>query len=146
MKANQFLLSVVCVALALTLYSCAPTSSRGWSTSCTDGGWASIPISDKVEYNLLYEDVVSIVVRRFEIEMLTKESGYIRTKWDNRFATDGVSSNSYRTRITIKLSEQRKKIEVKSEAERLEVDNWVQGCDTRVLETMKQDLQGLSGY
>jgi len=140
------LFAATCVAIGITLSSCASTNGRGWSTNCSDGGWASVPISGRIEYDLLYEDVVSLVSKRFEIEMLTKESGYIRTKWDYRFATDGEVSNTYRTRITIKLSPQRNRIEVKSEAEKLRGKSWIQGCDTRLLETMKQDLQGISGY
>ena len=130
---------------ALLTISCA-TTGRGWSTKCSDGGWATIPFSDRVDYGLLWEDATSIISRRFEIEMVTKESGYIRTKWDNRFATDGKTVEGYRTRVTLKINERRKNIEVRSEAEKLEDSDWIQGCDTRVLETMKQDLKGISGY
>jgi hypothetical protein len=61
--------------------SCA-TAGRGWSTNCSDGGWATIPFSDRVDYGLLWEDITSLVSKRFEMEMVTKESGYIRTKWE----------------------------------------------------------------
>jgi hypothetical protein len=131
---------------ALLAMSCALSNARGWSTNCSDGGWATIPFSDRVDYGLLWEDVTSLVSKRFEIEMVTKESGYVRTKWDYRFATDGKTVENYRTRVTLKINERRKNIEVRSEAEKLESGSWFQGCDTRVLETMKQDLKGVSDY
>jgi len=127
--------------------SCAiPPKAKGWSANCPDGGWATIPFSERVDYNLLWEDATSIITKRFEIEIATKESGYIRTKWDYRFATDGKTVENYRTKITLKINERRKSIEVRSEAEKLQVDSWIQGCDTKVLETMKQDLKGVSDY
>jgi hypothetical protein len=120
----------------------------GWTPlpSCQDGGWSSVPISDKVDYNLLYDDIVSRISRSYEIDMISKETGYIRTKWNNRNVTNGQVTNSYRTKVTMKLSPQRSKIEVNAEAEKLEDEGWVQGCDTQLLENLKQDLRGLSGY
>jgi len=132
---------------ALLTISCA-TTGRGWTTkNCSDVGWATIPFSDRVDYGLLWEDVTSIISRKFEMEMVTKESGYIRTKWNYDFATDGKRVEDYRTRVTLKINERRKNIEVNSEAEKFKAnDDWFRGCDTRVLETMKQDLKGISGY
>jgi len=159
MKAARFLLAAVVAAVtAGTFTSCMALleggsggggAKLGWETSCSEAGWASIPISDRVDYNMLYDDVVSLISKKYEIEMLSKESGYIRTKWTNRTVTaTGVVqvTDYYRTKVTIKLSPQRSKIEVNSEAERLINGNWVIGCDTKLLETMKQDLRGLSGY
>jgi len=142
---KRCVLFLVSLGTLLTI-SCATASVRGWSTNCSEGGWTTIPFSERVDYSLLWEDVTSLVSKRFEIEMVTKESGYIRTKWDYRFATDGRTSQSYRTRVTLKINEKRKNIEVRSEAEKLKGSSWIQGCDTRVLETMKQDLKGISDY
>jgi uncharacterized lipoprotein len=111
-----------------------------------DAGTATIPISERVDNNLLWDDVVSLVYKRFEIEVIQKESGYIRTAWNKSIATDGVSSESYRARVTLRIASARRIIEVKSEAEKMIDGNWVSGCDTKVLETMKQDLRGFSGY
>ena len=134
------------VSLSTLLTMSCAVGGRGWSTNCSDGGWATIPFSKRVDTGLLWEDVTSLVAKRFEIEMVTKESGYIRTKWDYRFATDGKNAEDYRTRVTLKVNERRQNIEVRSEAEMLEGNYWIHGCDTRVLETMKQDLKGISDY
>jgi len=125
--------------------SCA-TTGDGWTTNCSDLGWATIPFSERVDVGLLWEDVTSLVSKRFQLEMATKESGYIRTKWSYTIATDGVTRQDYRARVTLKINEKRKNIEINSQAEKLEGGFWLQGCDTRVLETMKQDLHGISGY
>jgi len=158
MKTARFLLvAVVAAVVAGTFTSCAALleggsgggAKLGWETSCAEAGWASIPISDRVDYNVLYDDVVSLISRKYEIEMLSKESGYIRTKYTNRTVTttgETQITDAYRTKVTVKLSPQRSKIEINSEAEKLINGNWVVGCDTKLLETMKQDLRGLSGY
>jgi hypothetical protein len=140
---------LVAAVAGIAFSSCVPMMTTGWSSTCQDAGWASVPISEKVDYNVLYDDVVSLVSRKYEIEMLSKESGYIRTKWNNRYVSEAGQMqimDAYRTRVSIKLSPQKSKIEVNSEAEKLISGNWAVGCDTRVLETMKKDLLGLSGY
>lgn len=103
-------------------------------------------ISDKISYDLAFDDVMSILSRRsFEVEMVTKEAGYIRTKWINNWSTDGKNIRNYRVRITIKLSEQRKRVDINTEAELLIGKRWVRGYDTSLLETMKQDVAGVLG-
>jgi len=118
----------------------------GFTTeNCVENGNATIPISERVDNNLLWDDVVSLVYKRFEIEVIQKESGYIRTAW-NKSTTTGAKEESERTRVTLRIAQARRIIEVKTEAEKT-VDGVLQnGCDTKVLETMKGDLRGLSGY
>lgn len=143
---KKFLFLSLAFIASWVLSSCASSGARGWSTSCADGGWSQIAFSERVDFALLWEDVTSIVSKRFEMEMAARESGYIRTKWDYRFATNGKTVDNYRTRVTLKLNERRKVIEVKSEAEKLKGKYWISGCDTRLQETMKEDLRGISDY
>jgi len=141
------LIALLTVSCGAVYYSGGGNKSGWTTTNCVDAGTATIPISEKVDNNLLWDDVVSLVYKRFEIEVIQKESGYIRTAWNKSTTTDGGgSSESYRTRVTLRLASARKIIEVKSEAEKMKNGNWESGCDTKVLETMKQDLRGFSGY
>jgi hypothetical protein len=126
----------------------------GLATSCGvssfikgEGGWASVLISDRVSYALAWEDVTSILTQKFEIDMISKESGYIRTKWKTNWVAvpGGRPQKDYRVRVTIKMSETRKKIEVNAEAEKKNGDFWIQGYDSQLLETMKKDIAGIVG-
>jgi uncharacterized lipoprotein len=127
--------------------SCGMIKPKGWvSGSSTEAGWASILISDRVSYDLAFDDVMSILSRRgFEVEMITKEAGYIRTKWIYNWNTNGKTVRNYRVRVTMKLSEQRKRIDVNTEAELRGRKHWIRGYDTDLLETMRQDVAGVLG-
>lgn len=119
--------------------SCATADESGLSqsftTDCSEG--IIIPFSDKVDYDLLWEDVISLVSKRFEIVSAQKDSGIIKTSPKSfTYVKIGDSLVRQGAPISLILSKKRRQIEIRSEA----------GCDARELETMKQDLQGISGY
>jgi hypothetical protein len=143
MKKTRFVLLGALVLV--TLCSCA-VSNTGWTTqNCADQGWSNIPLGAKLTYDIVWDDLTSLVGRQFEFDMLQKESGYIRTKWNYTWATDGARSETYRTRLMLKVSDIRQKIEIQSEAEKMQGNVWVSGCDTKLLTTMKRDIQGMFG-
>jgi SAM-dependent methyltransferase len=53
-----------------------PQPKLGYTTDCVDAGTATIPISERVDNNLLWDDVVSLLYRRFEIEGGKNEQHY----------------------------------------------------------------------
>ena len=112
-----------------------------------DGGWVSVVINKNIKYELAFDDVLSIVTRNFEIDMISPEAGYMRTKWNTTYLRmlDGTVRKDYRVRVTIKMSRERMKIDINAEAERKVGDYWVAGYDTRLLETMRQDIAGVVG-
>lgn len=134
--------------LIIALSSCGTSKPSGWiSGNNNEAGWASVLISDKVSYDLAFDDVMGILSKRgFEIEMVTKEAGYIRTKWVHNWNSNGKTFKNYRVRVTVKLSEQRKRVDINTEAELLDGKYWIKGHDTELLETMKQDISGVLGY
>ncbi|MDR2148866.1 MAG: hypothetical protein LBE91_20695 [Tannerella sp.] len=112
-----------------------------------DGGWTSVLISKNVKYELAFDDVLGIVTRNFEIDMISPEAGYLRTKWNTTYIkmSNGYIRKDYRVRITIKMSKERNKIDIHAQAERLIGDSWRSGYDTQLLETMRQDIAGVVG-
>ena len=113
-----------------------------------DGGWASVLINKNIKYDIAFDDVMSIVSRNFEIDMISPEAGYLRTKWNTTYVkmSNGMVRKDYRVRVTLKMSKERMKIDINAEAERLTVDDyWIRGFDTKLLETMKQDIAGVVG-
>ena len=101
-------------------------------------GWESVEIAEGVEYDKAWASVVDLLVKRFDIDVLSKENGYIRTAW--LYTWTGELRKDYRVRATIKFSQDRSKIEVKSEANYYTGKDWMIGSDTTLLETLKADI------
>lgn len=110
-------------------------------------GWAQININKDTDYDLAFDDVVSVLSRNFEIEVLSPETGYVRTKWNTTWLNkeDGTYQKNYRVRCTIKMSKQRMRIDINTEAEWYDGKVWIIGYDTQALATLKQDITGVVG-
>jgi len=126
------------------MFSCG--SSTGFVKG--EGGWTSVLISDRISYAMAFDEVASVLTKKFEIDMINKEAGYIRTSWKtNWVAKPGERpKKDYRVRVSIKMSETRKRIDINAEAEKLKGDYWIQGYDTRLLETIRKDIAGNVGF
>jgi len=130
-------------AMILLLSSCGVTSFvKG------DGGRTTVQIADRISYNLAFDEVLTIVTRKFELDMISKESGYIKTKWVTTWVGKwgAKPQKDYRVRLTIRLSSERKRIDIHAEAEKLKGNYWIGGYDTRLLEDIRKDISGVVGY
>jgi hypothetical protein len=105
--------------------------------------WASMEIRTDVPYDKAWSSVVDLLVKRFDLEILEKDDGYIRTTW--LYTWTGEMRENYRVRVTIKFNERKTKVEVKSEAHYGGAGKWVVGSDTRLLSTFKTDIMGSIG-
>lgn len=105
--------------------------------------WATVEIRSDLSYEQSWESLVDTLVKRFDIEIMSKQDGYIRTTW--LYTWTGSVSENYRVRVTAKFSPDKKKVEVKSEAEYGGPGNWTMGYDTRLLQTIKTDIMGSLG-
>lgn len=101
--------------------------------------WATIEIRDGVQYESAWKTVLDLLIRRFDIEVSDKESGYIRTGW--LYTWTGQYTEVYRVRVTIKFNKDQNSVDVKSEAYFREFV----GYDTRLLQTIKTDIMGTIG-
>lgn len=134
---------ILCITVFL-LSACASYSSfvKG------DGGRTTVQIADKISYNLAFDEVITILTRKFELEMISKEAGYIKTKWVTTWVGKwgAKPQKDYRVRITVRISEERKRIDIHAEAEKLKGNYWIGGYDTRLLEDIRKDISGVVGY
>ncbi|MEW5802981.1 MAG: hypothetical protein AB1847_12850 [bacterium] len=105
--------------------------------------WASIEIRTDVAYDAAWESVVDTLVKRFDLEILSKTDGYARTNW--LYTWTGKVMENYRVRVTAKFAPDHKKVEIKSEAEYGGPGDWVAGYDSRLLSTIKSDIMGTIG-
>ena len=90
-------------------------------------------------------EVIDVVARRFEMDMISKDGGYGRTNWCYTWNDNGKFTEKYRTRVIFKFSNDRKKVDIKTEAEFGGGTSWIRGFDTRLLSTIKQDISGAVG-
>lgn len=105
--------------------------------------WASMEIRSDLTYDEAWSSLVDILIKRFDLEMLDKENGYIRTGW--LYTWTGEMLENYRVRVTVKFDKDNRKVEVKSEAHYGGPGNWVIGTDNRLLSTLKTDIMGSIG-
>ena len=105
--------------------------------------WAAMEVRQQLMYDKTWTCLVDLLVKRFDLEMLDKENGYIRTGW--LYTWTGEMVENYRVRVTIKFNEDRRTVQLKSEAHYKGRTGWILGSDTRLLSTLKTDIMGLIG-
>lgn len=133
---------VLCATFGFFFVSCAPSSF----VRAVDGGtWSSIMIREDVTYDQAFNEVMDVVAKRFEMDMISKDGGYGRTNWIYTWNDNGAYTSKYRTRVIFKFSNDRKKVDIKTEAEYGGEPKWIKGYDTRLLSTIKQDISGAIG-
>ncbi len=102
-------------------------------------------IREELPYDQAFNEVLDVVARRFEMDMISKDGGYGRTNWCYTWNDRGKYMEKYRTRVIFKFSNDRKKVDIKTEAEFGGEPRWIRGFDTRLLSTIKQDISGAVG-
>jgi opacity protein-like surface antigen len=140
MKEKYGVLKIILVAALLACVGCAPSSFVKSSS-----GWKVIEVREGLnnDCNKAWQTTVDTIARNWDIEMMDKESGYLRTAWT--YGIGGGVYSRYRGRLTVKFTGgQCDKLEVRTEAQWLEdyYGNWIEGFDT----TFNRDVYGtLSG-
>ncbi len=106
-------------------------------------GWVSVEIRDGVKPEDAWNSALDLLARKFDMEVLSKDNGYMRTVWLNSWT--GQLREDYRVRVTVKFSPDYKKVDIKSEANYQSGAGWVMGSDSALLQTLKTDLMGTVG-
>jgi hypothetical protein len=107
--------------------------------------WSTIELRDDLSFDRAWNEVIDVIAKDFEMELISKDGGYARTGWIYTWNTAGRYTVKYRNRVIIKFSVDRKKVEVKTEAQFGGEPNWRSGFDSRLLQTVKQDIMGVVG-
>ena len=139
-------LLVLALVPFLIVAGCAPTSFvKGRSA-----GWKTIELSENLKnnYDTCWQKTVDTIARDYDIEMLDKDSGYIRTAW--LYGISGGAYNRYRGRITVKYPEIKNptKVEVKTDAQWLadiRYGLWQRGWDREFNREVFTTLSGRLG-
>jgi hypothetical protein len=137
---RSFVLLIMTISVAVVLVGCVAPSTF---VRTMDTTWASIEVRNDINYTTAWNSVMDVLVKRFDVEVLSQYDGYARTTW--MYSWTGKMDERYRVRVTIKFSPDHTKVEVKSEAEYGGAGQWIPGYDARLLETMKTDIMGQIG-
>lgn len=139
---NSARATVGCVAIG-ALVACAGCMAPGTFVKTPQPAWAAVEIRPDIPYEKAWEGFVDSLVKKFDVEVISKENGYIRTGWC--YSWTGKTADDYRVRVTAKFSPDHGRVEVKSEAEYGGPGKWVPGYDRGLLESMKKDLESSIG-
>jgi len=105
--------------------------------------WTKVPVRPDVAYDRAWDSVVGLLVKHFDMEVLSKQDGYMRTSWFYRWT--GELTEDYRVRVIVKFSGDRSTCEVKAEAEEGGPGDWVMGTDSRLLQEIQGAIRGTIG-
>lgn len=141
------LLFVTIGIVAMLLSSCGSITPKTFIKASDGGSWSTILLREDLSYDVAFNEVLDVVAKRFEMDMISKDGGYARTNWIYTWNANGIYSEYYRTRVTFKFSPDRTRIDIKTEAQyRKDLDSpWISGFDTQLLSSIKQDVGGVVG-
>lgn len=120
-----------------------------------DPGWKVIDLREDMDYETAWQTLIDRIRKSYDIEIVDKDSGYLRTGWIH--TSTGSSRSDYRTRITVKFSTDKKNLEIKTDAMfhkeqrgalsgRLIRDyGWIPGTDPQLMSDVYGDISALLG-
>jgi len=127
----------LCLTAALGLGACSAPSSF---VRVSEAGWSTVELAPGVNPDEAWDSVVDILAKKFDLEMISKEGGYVRTGWS--YTWTGMRTEDYRVRAVVKFTPKRDQVQIRSEAEYGKEGSWVMGTDDRLLSTLKTDIAG----
>ena len=103
-------------------------------------------LRDGLPYDIAWAQAVDVVSQEYDIELMSKESGYLRTNW--KYGISGGNLRRYRGRITVKFPPPKTQVKVKTEAQWINSVNGMvifEGYDTRMNRDVYSALGGVLG-
>ena len=102
--------------------------------------WETMDIKSSVKYEDAWQRVIYIITKKFELEMVSKEDGYVRSSYGQSYFTEDLQNERYQIRIVAKFTPDRKKLEFKIESRMWDGKIWHNGSDVRVAANMRKDF------
>lgn len=126
--------------IVVVLIACAPSSFVRQAP-----GWKNIEIREGLSYDDAWAKIVDVITAKYDIEIIDKASGYIRTAWQLGIVK-GTRADRYRGRITIKVIQKENILKVKTEAHWFSPQGgWIEGQDSSFTRDVYSALMGTVG-
>ena len=132
-------LGFVAACLLTSCKTAMPTTFQHATTSSSR--WGAIQLREDYVYETAWRDVFDIVAREFDLDIFSREEGFIQTLWNSSNAGLGA----YQTRVKLRFSKDRKAVYVSCEGRFLAGEVWHVGIDKQLQNNLKSDLQGILG-
>ncbi|MFA6456364.1 MAG: hypothetical protein WCW40_06030 [Bacteroidota bacterium] len=107
--------------------------------------WESMDVKQSVPYEDAWQRVIYIITKKFELEMVSKEDGYVRSAYGQSYFTEDMQNERYQIRIVAKFTPDKKRFEFKIESRIWDGKIWRNGSDVRVATNMRKDFQNSIG-
>lgn len=135
------------IIATLIIAGCASPPRSFVATRDDPGVWKIVEIREGLSNEQTWTIIVDTLSQKYDLEVLQKDGGYLRTSWKYTYLDGEKVSDRYRTRFVIKLSGSPTwdKAQLKCESNWLEDEGWISGYDTHLLEEIYGDIQGKLG-
>jgi hypothetical protein len=137
----------IMIVTMLIMAGCASPPRTFVATRDDPGVWKIVEIREGLTNEQVWTIIVDTISQKYDLEVLQKEGGYLRTSWKCTYLEGEKVSDRYRTRFVIKLSGSPSwdKAQLKCESNWMEDEGWIAGYDTQLLEEIYGDIQGKLG-
>ena len=137
----------ILIAAALVIAGCSSMPRTFVANRSDTAEWKVLEIREGLSNDQAWAIYVDTLSQKYDLEVIQKDGGYIRTAWKFTFQDGEKISDRYRTRFVVKLSGTPNwdKAQLKCESNWLEDEGWIAGYDSHLLEEMYGDIQGKIG-
>ncbi|MDP1675525.1 MAG: hypothetical protein Q8L88_01575 [Bacteroidota bacterium] len=125
---------------SLALLNGCGTSAPESFMRMTKQYWEVVDVKQSIKYDDAWQRVIYIVTKKFELEMISKEDGYVRSAFGPSYFSEDMINDKYQVRIVAKFTPDRKKVEYKIESRIWTGKIWENGSDVRVAANMRKDF------
>lgn len=137
MKNVKLLISCLFAGVFIVLMSSATIS--GWRRG--EANWMHVQIPENYDFNKAFSTALDLMSEKYEMGIVNKDEGYARTAWSFCRKPNGKNDKNFRTRVTLKISHDRKQLSVKTEVQKLIKHHWVDGNSDIVSDQTRDELQ-----
>jgi len=136
---RKVLLMITLAGYTCILIGCSPPTFVKTSVA----NWKTIEFRPDLDRDDAWHRIADTLAKNYDIEVIDKESGYIRSGW--MYTLSGKINENYRTRVIAKIPVSDNKVEIKIDAHWFDSSNWIPGYDTLLLDQVYTDIQGSVG-
>ncbi len=135
---------IIIILIAITASMSPVLAKKTWKKGQAE--WQKILVSEHFTFEKSFVVVMDLISDKYEMDMINKDGGYIRSAWSFLAKKNGKKDNTKRMRITIKWNHDRTQIQVKTECQHLKGEEWIEGEDSSISTQIREDIQGVLGY
>jgi|SRR5574344_792937 hypothetical protein len=135
---------IIFITMALIISIGTADAKKTWKKGQAE--WAKIQLSENFNYDTAFNTVLDLITDKYEMDMINKDGGYIRTAWSYMRNKKGKQIKDQRIRVTIKFNHDRSQLQARTEVQKGGDDEWVDGEDVAASKQVRDDIHGVLGY